>query len=439
MQFVVNYEEGAEQHSAWRRRVGGFLSEIVGAAPWPGMRHMNMESIYGCGSRAGFWRLHRLFTERSVPVTVYAVATAMARNREAVAAMNEAGWEIATHGLKWIDYRDTPPEVEALHIAEAVGLAPMSPAPVRSASIRAAPRSTPSGWPWRRAGRLLRRHLCRRSALLAGGTARPAAHDPLHARRQRHALRHPQGFNTGEQFYTYLKDSFDALYAEGNVAPKRLSIGLHCRLVGRPGRALALARYLDYALAHDRSGFQPGSISRGTGSPSTRRRAGGSRLSSPGRCSSNASAAFTNIRPGSRRLPRRWSVDRRHSGSAGEGARRRRSERDDRTEARADRGPSGFGRQALARQDADREIDAGAGERRARSAHPRRTAPVHRAQRRLSDAVRLSLHHGGQRQEHSRYSRRLQRRLANDADAETKTALAEIDRIAALRLKDILS
>ena len=121
MQFVINYEEGGENNILHGDAASeAFLSEIVGAAPWPGMRHMNMELIYEYGSRAGFWRLHRLFTERSVPVTVYAVATAMARNREAVAAMNEAGWEIATHGLKWIDYRDTPPEIEARHIAEAV-------------------------------------------------------------------------------------------------------------------------------------------------------------------------------------------------------------------------------------------------------------------------------------------------------------------------------
>ena len=121
VQFVINYEEGGENNILHGDAASeAFLSEIVGAAPWPGMRHMNMEFIYEYGSRAGFWRLHRLFTERSVPVTVYAVAMAMARNREAVAAMNEARWEIATHGLKWIDYRDTPPEVEALHIAEAV-------------------------------------------------------------------------------------------------------------------------------------------------------------------------------------------------------------------------------------------------------------------------------------------------------------------------------
>ena len=121
VQFVINYEEGGENNILHGDAASeAFLSEIVGAAPWPGMRHMNMESIYEYGSRAGFWRLHRMFTGRSVPVTVYAVATAMARNREAVAAMNEAGWEIATHGLKWIDYRDMAPEIEAAHIAEAV-------------------------------------------------------------------------------------------------------------------------------------------------------------------------------------------------------------------------------------------------------------------------------------------------------------------------------
>ena len=121
MQFVINYEEGGENNILHGDAASeAFLSEIVGAAPWPGQRHMNMESIYEYGSRAGFWRLHRLFTERSVPVTVYAVATAMARNREAVTAMNEAGWEIATHGSNGSTIATSPPEIEARHIAEAV-------------------------------------------------------------------------------------------------------------------------------------------------------------------------------------------------------------------------------------------------------------------------------------------------------------------------------
>jgi peptidoglycan/xylan/chitin deacetylase (PgdA/CDA1 family) len=130
---VINYEAGGENNILHGDAASeAFLSEIVGAAPWPGMRHMNTESIYEYGSRAGFWRLHRLFTERSVPGSVYAVATAMARNREAVAAMNEARWEIATHGLKWIDCRDIAAEVEALHIAEAVRIIATSQAPARS-------------------------------------------------------------------------------------------------------------------------------------------------------------------------------------------------------------------------------------------------------------------------------------------------------------------
>ena len=214
------------------------------------MRHMNMESIYEYGSRAGFWRLHRLFTERSVPVTVYAVATAMARNREAVAAMNEAGWEIATHGLKWVDYRDTPPEIEALHIAEAVrihteiaGARPLGFYQGRSSINTVRLGMEEGGFVY-----------CADTyaddlPYWLEGPRGPQLMTPytLDANDMRFAT--PQGFNSGDQFYAYLKDSFDTLYAEGDVAPKMMSIGLHCRLVGRPGRALALARFLDYALS----------------------------------------------------------------------------------------------------------------------------------------------------------------------------------------------
>ena len=195
LQFVINYEEGGENNILHGDAASeAFLSEIIGAAPWPGMRHMNMESIYEYGSRAGFWRLHRLFTERSVPVTVYAVATAMARNREAVAAMNEAGWEIATHGLKWIDYRDVPAEVEArphrrggAHSRRGRRRPP--------ARLLSGPRVDQHGPARDGGGRvsLLRRLLCRRSALLARRTARASADDPLHARFQRHAVRNGAG------------------------------------------------------------------------------------------------------------------------------------------------------------------------------------------------------------------------------------------------------
>ena len=180
------------------------------------MRHMNMELIYEYGSRAGFWRLHRMFTERSVSVTVYAVATAMARNQEAVAAMNEAGWEIATHGLKWIDYRDTPPEVEARHIAEAVRIH-TEVAGARPLGFYQGRTSVNTIRLGMEEGELprLRRFLRRRSALLARGAARAALMIPytLYSNDMRFAT--AQGFNTGDQFYAYLKDSFDTLYAEG--------------------------------------------------------------------------------------------------------------------------------------------------------------------------------------------------------------------------------
>ncbi len=368
VQFVINYEEGGENNILHGDAASeAFLSEIVGAAPWPGMRHMNMELIYEYGSRAGFWRLHRLFTERSVPVTVYAVATAMARNREAVAAMNEAGWEIATHGLKWIDYRDTPPEVEALHIAEAVrihtdvaGARPLGFYQGRSSINTIRLGMEEGGFVY-----------CADTyaddlPYWLEGPRGPQLMTPytLDANDMRFAT--PQGFNTGDHFYTYLKDSFDALYAEGDVAPKMLSIGLHCRLVGRPGRALALARFLDYALSHDRVWIPTRlDIARhwiAKHPPPRRLEAVSAHPDAVHRALRRRLRTFAMDRSGGLR---RGSLDRRHGGSAGKGACRCRRKRDDRTEARADRSPPGSGRQARACEDADRGLDARAGERRA--------------------------------------------------------------------------
>src|ERR1700729_3921731 len=254
VQFVINYEEGGENNILHGDSASeAFLSEIVGAAPWPGMRHMNMEWLSEYASRAGFWRLHRLFTERSVPVTVYAVATAMARNREAVAAMNEARWEIATHGLKWIDYRDLPSDIEARQIAEAVrihtevaGARPLGFYQGRSSINTVRLCMEEGGFVY-----------CADSyaddlPYWLEGPRGPQLMIPytLDANDMRFAAAH--GFNSGDQFFAYLKDSFDTLYAEGTTAPKMLSIGLHCRLVGRPGRAAALARFLDYVSSHDK-------------------------------------------------------------------------------------------------------------------------------------------------------------------------------------------
>jgi len=253
VQFVVNYEEGGENCVLHGDDASeAFLSEIVGAAQWEGQRHWNMESIYEYGARAGFWRLHRLFSEYEMPVTVYGVATALARNPDQVRAMLDASWEIASHGLKWIDYRDHTPEAEATDMAEAIRL--------HTEVTGDAPR----GW---YTGR------CSGNTVdLAAKTGQfeyvadsyaddlPYWHEgpeqaqlivpyTLDCNDMRFATL--QGFNAGDQFFNYLRDSFDTLYAEGLAgAPKMLSIGLHCRLIGRPGRIMALRRFLDHVAAH---------------------------------------------------------------------------------------------------------------------------------------------------------------------------------------------
>ena len=242
--FVINYEEGGENNILHGDDASeAFLSEIVGADPWPGQRHMNMESIYEFGARVGFWRLHRLFTERRIPVTVFGVALALARNPAAVAAMKDAGWEIATHGYKWIDYRDVPEDVERAHILKALE--------VHEAVTGTRPAGIYQGRTSENTLRLSMEAGFEYGAdsyadelpYYVAGPDGPFLIVPytLDANDMRFAS--PQGFNSGDQFFTYLKDSFDTLYAEGG---RMLSVGLHCRLVGRPGRAAALARFLDY-------------------------------------------------------------------------------------------------------------------------------------------------------------------------------------------------
>jgi OHCU decarboxylase len=212
-----------------------------------------MESIYEYGSRAGFWRLWRIFTERGVPVTVYGVATALMRNPDAVAAMQEAEWEIASHGLKWIDYRDFSSDEERAHLKEAVRI---------HTEVTG---ERPLGWYTGRTSEHTNRLVAEEGGFLysadsyadelpywelQGKYAQLIVPYTLDANDMRFAT--PQGFNAGDQFYAYLKDTFDTLYAEGVTAPKMMSVGLHCRLVGRPGRAAALARFLDYIASHDR-------------------------------------------------------------------------------------------------------------------------------------------------------------------------------------------
>ncbi|WP_046868278.1 allantoinase PuuE [Microvirga massiliensis] len=254
VQFVLNYEEGGENSILHGDRASeAFLSEIVGAQPWPGQRHMNMESLYEYGSRVGFWRLWRLFTERSLPVTVFGVASALQRNPHAVAAMQEAGWEIASHGLKWIDYKDFSSDEERAHLHEAIRL--------HTEVTGERPRGFYLGRTSEHTLRLVQEEggflysadsYADELPYWVGGPTGPQLIVPytLDANDMRFAT--PQGFNSGDQFFGYLKDSFDLLYAEGERAPKLLSVGLHGRLVGRPGRAAALARFLDYVLAHER-------------------------------------------------------------------------------------------------------------------------------------------------------------------------------------------
>ncbi len=252
VQFVINYEEGGENCLLHGDAASeAFLSEIVGAQPWPGQRHMNMESIYEYGSRVGFWRLWRMFTSRAMPVTVFGIATAMARHPEAVAAMNEAGWEIASHGLKWIDYRDKPEAEERHHITEAIRI------------HQEVAGSRPLGFYQGRCSENTLKLTMEEQGFLYSadsyadelpywleGAAGPQLIVPytLDANDMRFAT--PQGFNAGDQFFAYLKDAFDMHYAEGETRPSMMSIGLHCRLVGRPGRAAALARFLDYIQSH---------------------------------------------------------------------------------------------------------------------------------------------------------------------------------------------
>ena len=255
VQFVVNYEEGGENCILHDDAASeAFLSEIVGAQPWPGQRHMNMESIYEFGSRAGFWRLWRLFTERALPVTVFAVATAIARNPDAVAAMKEADWEIATHGLKWIDYKDFAKEDERGHIREAVrihtevtGSRPLGIYQGRTSAHTLEITMQENGFVYSADS-----YADELPYWVSGAKgAQLIVPYTLDANDMRFAT--AQGFNSGDQFLTYLKDSFDVLYAEGVAgSPKMMSVGLHCRLVGRPGRAAALARFLDYVQNHDR-------------------------------------------------------------------------------------------------------------------------------------------------------------------------------------------
>jgi len=250
--LVLNYEEGGENCVLHGDAASeAFLSDIPGAAMWPGQRHWNMESIYEYGARAGFWRLHRLFTEMNVPVTIYGVATALARSPEQVAAMKAAGWEIASHGLKWVEHRDMPEDEERRQIGEAIRL--------HTEVVG----SRPTGWYTGRCSVNTVRLTAEQGFdwisdtydddlpywIEAGERDQLVIPYTLEANDMRFAT--APGYIEGEQFFTYLKDAFDELYREGQAGrAKMMSVGLHCRLIGRPGKIAGLRRFLEYAKGH---------------------------------------------------------------------------------------------------------------------------------------------------------------------------------------------
>ncbi|MBE9019469.1 allantoinase PuuE [Chroococcidiopsidales cyanobacterium LEGE 13417] len=254
VQFVINYEEGGENcilHGDMASEA--FLSEIIGAEPLAGARHMNIESMYEYGSRAGFWRLYRLFTQRGIPVTVYGVAMALERNPEAVAAIQEADWEIASHGYRWIDYKYFGEDLEREHLQKAIAIHTQATG------------SRPLGWYTGRNSPHTRKLVVEEGGFLYDSDSyaddlpywvhdygKPHLVIPYTLDNNDMRFATAQGFNSGDQFFAYLRDAFDVLYAEGETAPKMMSIGLHCRLVGRPGRTAALARFLDYIQQRDR-------------------------------------------------------------------------------------------------------------------------------------------------------------------------------------------
>ena len=252
LQFVLNYEEGGENSILHGDQASeAFLSEIVGARPLEGVRHMSMESIYEYGSRVGVWRILELFSRYEMPFTVYGVAMAMERNPAAVEALLKAGHEIASHGWRWIDYQDVPEPVEREHMQRAIEI------------HRKLTGERPLGWYTGRTSPNTRKLVVQDGGFVYDAddysddlpwydtryrdkSGKPQLVVPytLDANDMRFAT--PQGFNSGDQFFAYLKDAFDVLYDEGNRTPRMMSVGLHCRLAGRPGRLASLERFLKH-------------------------------------------------------------------------------------------------------------------------------------------------------------------------------------------------
>ena len=252
LQFVLNYEEGSENSVLNGDKYSEtFLSEIIGAKPIKG-RHINMESIYEYGSKRGFWRIHELFQEKKIPLTIFGVGMALERNKDVCNAIKKANYEVASHGWRWIDYQNISKAKEKKHMKLAIQ------------SIKKIFGQRPLGWYTGRCSPNTRDLVIEEGGFLYDSDSYSDDLPYWEIRRGKKQLIIPytldnndmrfatnQGFNSGDQFYTYLKDSFDTLYAEGNESPKMMSIGLHCRLIGRPGRIQSLRRFLDYILKYN--------------------------------------------------------------------------------------------------------------------------------------------------------------------------------------------
>ncbi|MEM8743229.1 MAG: allantoinase PuuE [Pseudomonadota bacterium] len=257
VQFVVNYEEGGENSILHGDEASeAFLSEITNAQPRIGRRHMSMESIYEYGSRVGVWRLLNLFQREEIPITIFGIAMALDRNPAVAERAMELGYEICSHGYRWIDYKDVPEDVEREHIAKAIEI------------IQRLTGERPRGWYTGRTSENTRKLIVEDGGFLydsddysddipfwteVGSRQHLIIPYTLDANDMRFAT--PQGFNSGDQFFAYLRDAFDTLYEEGAETPRMMSVGLHCRLVGRPGRVRSLKRFIEYAKSHQNVWF----------------------------------------------------------------------------------------------------------------------------------------------------------------------------------------
>ena len=252
VQIVLNYEEGAESCVLnGDKNSEVFLSEIIDAKPIKG-RHINMESLYEYGSRAGFWRLHKLFQEKKIPITVFGVGMALEKNPEICKAIKEAGYEVASHGWRWIDYQNIKKSEEKKHMKLAIQ------------THKRIFGERPNGWYTGRCSPNTRDLVMEDGGFLYDSDSYSDDLPYWETRNKKKQLIIPytldnndmrfttnQGFNTGDHFFTYLKDSFDTLYEEGKTSSKMMSVGLHCRLIGKPGRIQSLKKFLDYVLKHE--------------------------------------------------------------------------------------------------------------------------------------------------------------------------------------------